>query len=199
MFDIMCSSTFDEPSDVQFKHSVNTLIYVVGVKMVANIGPQKCKMKPCILGALASAPWLIFADQPSIITTALFSAAAATYYKEWDPEKRPPKGGCNCVKRAMLFSFCAMMYLLVWGSVLLFNVKVTSADGTQVPFDEAFENFLHSAVWKDIKASIFEVYDDCFENGVDHCFMKMLEKLDPTGELHAYAVSNAGERLFDLL
>ncbi|WAR10060.1 DJC22-like protein [Mya arenaria] len=146
----------------------------VGVKLVANIGHRKCNMKWCVLGAMISIPWLLN-DQPSVSATALFSSFLASYKTEWDPDRKRPKGACTCIKRATVLTFCCCIYVLLWTSAIVFNVHVTTSDGTEVPIEEALKNFFNSPAWKDFKKSFWEVYNVCNTKGWDFCYRQILE------------------------
>ena len=102
-----------------------------GVFLVSNIGNQKVSPKWPLLGACVSIPWLIN-DSESMALTALFSTVVAAKKREWRVERLRFKGRCRLVKRILVLSVCASLYLSMWTSVLLLNVKVTSKDGTQV-------------------------------------------------------------------
>lgn len=159
----------------------------LGVYLVSNIGNQKVSIKWPLLGSAIATPWLLNGSE-SMSLCALFSAVIAAKKREWRVEPYRVPGKCRLLKRILVLSLCGSLYLSLWTSVLLLNVKVTSNDGTQVPLREAVENFFHSPAWKEMKQSMHELYQFCQHNGWNTCWSQLIELIDPTGESHAYRV-----------
>ena len=99
---------------------------------MSNIGNQKLSVKWPLLGSAIATPWLLQNGAESMFLCALFAAVLAAKKREWRPEPYKFRGRCKLVKRILVLSLCCSLYLSLWTSVLLLNVKVTSNDGTQV-------------------------------------------------------------------
>ncbi|XP_060582035.1 dnaJ homolog subfamily C member 22-like [Ruditapes philippinarum] len=173
--------------DQMFKVILPVIGAATGVSLVSNIGVQKVSFKWCILGAAISTPWLLL-ESPSVICAPLFSSLMANYKREWDIEKETPTGVCNFIKRVIVLALCGCIYMTLWGSVICFNMHVTTSDGMQVPIYEAIGHFFESPAWKDFKKTMNDLYEFCQVNGWDTCYQQLVEHLDPTGEAHAYKV-----------
>jgi len=158
-----------------------------GAHLVANIGYQKTHMKWCLLGAALGIPWML-QDSQSLSMSPVFASILTSRKAEWVPSKIPPKGACTCMKRFLALTFCGMIYLSLWGSVIYFNVHVTTKDGEQVPMYVAVHNFFQSPAWKEMKKTMGDLYQFCNHNGWGNCYQQLIERLDPTGEMHAYRV-----------
>lgn len=157
---------------------------------MGNIGVQKVSYKYCLLGACCSLVLLLGYEHIAIETMTLFSTIAACYNVEWDIDKEPPQGVCNLLKRAFVLSVIGCLYMCLWGSVIYYNVHITTSDGVQVPIHEAMENFFKSPAWKEFKTSLGKIYNTCQRMGWDECYFKLMEHLDPAGEANAYRVMN---------
>ncbi|KAL4217106.1 TM2 domain [Mactra antiquata] len=159
----------------------------LGVYLVSNIGIQKVAYRWCLLGALFSLV-LLLQEKPPIEMAASCSTVLACYKVEWDIEREPPEGACTFIKRVVVLSILGCLYLCLWTSVIYYNVHITTGDGVQVPIHEAVENFFQSPAWKEFKSSMYMLKQKCEQIGWDECYFLFIERIDPTGETHAYKV-----------
>ena len=108
------------------------LLLLSGVYLVTSIGNQQVSFKWPLLGSAIATPWLYQNGSESLFLCALFAAVVAQKKREWRLEPYKFRGRCRLFKRILVLSLCGSLYLSLWTSVLLLNVKVTSNDGTQV-------------------------------------------------------------------
>jgi hypothetical protein len=141
-----------------------------------------------------------------IILTALFASLSASWKMEWDTDKQPPKGLCNCLKRAFVLMMCGIIYLSLWANVIYFNVHITAKDGRKIPIHKAVWNFFESQAWRDFvnywkflydcqpswrlfKTTMYNLYEHCEKRGWVECYNQLVEYLHPSGESQACEVT----------
>lgn len=74
-------------------------------------------------------------------------------------------------------------------SFVYFNAKVTDSEGEEIPIREAFQHFLKSPWWTDIKQSLIDMWNFLQQHGWAETYRLIIEMSDPLGENNAYKVS----------
>lgn len=100
--------------------------------------------------------------------------------KEW---RRKPRERKSILRRTVTLTFCAVLYLSLWGCYLYFNGKITDSEGkninhwfvehlhsfffvgNEVPIHEAIHHFATSPWWTDLKQSFLDVWNYAQHHG----------------------------------
>ena len=72
-------------------------------------------------------------------------------------------------------------------SYVYFNAKIVN-DGEEIPVREAFQNFLKSPWWTDLKQSLIDLWNFAQQHGWIETWRQIIELSDPYGENNAYKV-----------
>ncbi|XP_060080062.1 dnaJ homolog subfamily C member 22-like [Ylistrum balloti] len=157
----------------------------VGVHLVANIGRQKSTMSSPLIGALLGLPWILYRTDnimPGVLIAAIF---VNKFGVQWEAERR--NGGHIC-KRALVLTFCGMIYISMWTSGIYLNCSVTNEHGETIPLREAIPNFFKSPAWENMKETMKRLYEYYKLYGWEKLRQQIVEAMDPTGEANAYKV-----------
>lgn len=76
----------------------------------------------------------------------------------------------------------------MWGVAIYQTASITTKDGEEIPLREAIPNFFNSPAWAEMKESLKQLYRFYQVHGFERLWEEFVEKLDPTGEAHAYKV-----------
>lgn len=76
----------------------------------------------------------------------------------------------------------------MWGVAIYQTASITTKDGEEIPLREAIPNFFNSPAWAEMKESLKQLYKFYQVHGFERLWEEFVEKLDPTGEAHAYKV-----------
>ncbi|OWF45497.1 dnaJ homolog subfamily C member 22-like [Mizuhopecten yessoensis] len=179
-------------------HGIGWLLTVVlppygaafGVHLVANIGRQKCTMSAPLIGASLGLPWSLYISE-NIMPGVLFAAILVNKFGiQWKEDRRDRENLC---KRALVLTFCGMIYLSLWTSVIYLNCSVTNEHGETIPLREAIPNFFKSPAWENMKGTISKLYEYYKLYGWNKLWQQIVEAMDPTGEANAYKVLDLNE------
>lgn len=160
--------------------------------MVGNIGRERGKPWIAILVSYVtySTRWYFF-DDSIWLSIMVFSTAWIfdSYSKEWD-RRLPRKKSLG--RRVSILLVCGVIYLSLWGSYFYFNGKVTDSNGDEIPVHEAIQHFFTSALWTDLKQSIYDLYQYAQHHGWYEIWKQIIDLSDPQGEQNAYKVLGLG-------
>lgn len=76
----------------------------------------------------------------------------------------------------------------MWGVAIYQTASITTKDGEEIPLREAIPNFFNSPAWAEMKESLTQLYKFYQVHGFERLWDEFVEKIDPTGEAHAYKV-----------
>lgn len=174
--------------DFNFLHWLIPLFVAIGVWTVGNIGREHGVLWHCLLAAFAAYPirYFIYDETYTILITSLVAALVFDHAsKEW--LRTPPKRRGIC-ERFFKFSTAMFIYFSLWGCFFYFNGTIPDENGNEVPIHEAFQNFLASAWWTDIKQALKDMYTYAQHHGWYEIWKELLESMDVDGERNAYKV-----------
>ncbi|XP_069108632.1 dnaJ homolog subfamily C member 22-like [Argopecten irradians] len=157
----------------------------VGIHLVANLGHQKCTMSAPLVGGFLGLPWTLYSSE-NIMPGVLISAILVNKFGiKWEVERKPRKNIC---KRMVVMTFCGIIYLSMWTSVIYSNCSITNEHGETIPLREAIPNFFKSPAWDNMKETMNKLYEYYKLYGWQRLWQQFVEAMDPTGEANAYRV-----------
>lgn len=153
--------------------------------MVANEKPCRASYYWPLVGALCGIPWLIY-DSGSIHYSSILAALFVNWKGvQWNPEVGNNRPFC---KRFLCLVVCCLLYSTMWGVAIYQTASITTKDGEEIPLREAIPNFFNSPAWAEMKESLMQLYKFYQVHGFERLWEEFVEKIDPTGEAHAYKV-----------
>ncbi|XP_074646691.1 dnaJ homolog subfamily C member 22-like [Tubulanus polymorphus] len=158
----------------------------LGVYVVGNIGREKTSYKSSLIGAYITLPIFIFFYQFDFTTMSLICALITNWKgKEW---RRTPYTKRRISTRITILSFCAIVYLSLWSSMLYHNASVTTTDGKTIKLKDAIQYFFKSPMWTELKDTLKQLYQFYTTHGFDRLWEEFVKSIDPEGEANAYKV-----------
>ena len=103
------------------------------------------------------------------------------------PRRRRP----SLCRRLAYVNLGVVVYLLVWTSILMFNVQIQTETGESVPLRTAAARFFRSEAWREMRRTVAHLYGVWAQQGWRHARDEMARKFDTTGVWHARQVSRS--------
>jgi len=176
--DIMADNLFLQLS----VHLLIPLAVTIGVHLVGSAGGrEEGSFKTSLLAASLPLPWLF--HNPSVISySCMFSTGAYHWTKKWSLRPRKRRPFC---RRLAILSLASSIYVCLWISILVFNVKFEGPEGEPVRLSEAILNFFQSQAWKEFKSKAAELWDVFLDEGWDNMWKRFKKDFDISGTQHA--------------
>ncbi|XP_077997750.1 dnaJ homolog subfamily C member 22-like [Glandiceps talaboti] len=156
----------------------------IGVDIISNIGRQTTSFKYTILAAYAVS-LLVLANPNSVVHIAILCALVSQYFRTY--RHVAPKKRHFCTRIAILGAGGSVV-ILMWILFLGNNASVTTADGETIKLRDAVQHFLNSPAWRELKDTLYKIYQRARSEGWERVYDEFVESLDPLGEINAYKV-----------
>lgn len=160
-----------------------------GVYMVSNVGRLSTSWKYSAIGAyfgevLFGVPHLLYPDG----STPSLAVAVCVLFSVYGWEFRRQRVKSSFLKRLGVWTFFCLLFSGLFVSGVYFNASVETADGETVKVREAVNNFLKSPHWREIKKSMWKVYEDFRAEGWEGASRRIVLLADVEGEEHSLQV-----------
>lgn len=187
---VMIAIPEDEFMGINWRFLLWTIPFfsALGVWLVGNIGREKGVLWHCLVVAYIVYPLRYFVYDETYWFFAMVLASSLSFEqfsKQW--RREPPKRH-GAMRRTIVLSTCAILYLSLWSGYFYFNGKITDSDGDTVPVEEAIKNFLKSPWWTDLKQTFVETWRFAKHNGWYETWKQIVDSIDVDGEQNAYKV-----------
>lgn len=154
----------------------------IGIHLVGSVGGrEEGSFKYALLAASLPVP-LIIQEANTLSYSAILGNLAYAYTRRWKSGPKPKK---SLPKRVAILTAAGILYLSIWSSILIFNVKFEGPEGEQVRLSDAIYNFFQSQAWKDFKSRVAELWQVFLDEGWDKMWLRFKKDFDISGTQHA--------------
>ncbi len=160
-----------------------------GTYMVCSIGRIQTSWKLSAFGAyfgeiLFGEPHLLYPDA----STPSLAVAVCVLFCIYGWDFRRQRLRYSCIKRLAVWTFFFTLFCGLITSGIYFNASVETEDGETIKVREAVNNFLKSPHWREIKKSMWRIYEDFRSEGWEGAHRTIIVLADVEGEENSLRV-----------